>query len=182
MNFFDHKNLGNHLLQLCPKVVKHSVYRTGPWKHVSLILVQNFILPLLHTALTKCSDEYRIIRGIIRVYYIERKWHLLPTRCVNIFIYVRSQNKAEGSPVAGLHHAKFRHFLTYHTCLEELRLITFTAYLGPTFGVTEQHTVQTRRSRVTDADTTFTNIRVTNKGVNFQSKTPVWSQKLMKYQ
>jgi len=28
MNFFDHKDLGNHLLQLCPKVVKHPVYRT----------------------------------------------------------------------------------------------------------------------------------------------------------
>ena len=26
MNFFDHKNPGNHLLQLCPKVVKHPVY------------------------------------------------------------------------------------------------------------------------------------------------------------
>ena len=26
MNFFDHKNLGNYLLQLCPKVVKHPVY------------------------------------------------------------------------------------------------------------------------------------------------------------
>ena len=26
MNFFDHKNLGNHLLQLCPKAVKHPVY------------------------------------------------------------------------------------------------------------------------------------------------------------
>ena len=26
MNFFDHKNLGNHLLLLCPKVVKHPVY------------------------------------------------------------------------------------------------------------------------------------------------------------
>ena len=26
MNFFDHKYLGNHLLQLCPKVVKHPVY------------------------------------------------------------------------------------------------------------------------------------------------------------
>ena len=24
--FFDHKDLGNHLLQLCPKVVKHPVY------------------------------------------------------------------------------------------------------------------------------------------------------------
>jgi hypothetical protein len=27
MNFFDHKDLGNDLLQLCPKVVKHPVYR-----------------------------------------------------------------------------------------------------------------------------------------------------------
>ena len=26
MNFFNHKDLGNHLLQLCPKVVKHPVY------------------------------------------------------------------------------------------------------------------------------------------------------------
>ena len=26
MNFFDHKDLGNHLLQLSPKVVKHPVY------------------------------------------------------------------------------------------------------------------------------------------------------------
>jgi hypothetical protein len=26
MNFFDHKDLGNHLLQLCPKVVIHPVY------------------------------------------------------------------------------------------------------------------------------------------------------------
>ena len=25
VNFFDHKDLGNHLLQLCPKVVKHPV-------------------------------------------------------------------------------------------------------------------------------------------------------------
>jgi hypothetical protein len=28
MKFFHHKDLGNHLLQLCPKVVKHPVYRT----------------------------------------------------------------------------------------------------------------------------------------------------------
>ena len=26
VNFFDHKDLGNRLLQLCPKVVKHPVY------------------------------------------------------------------------------------------------------------------------------------------------------------
>ena len=28
MNFFDHKDIRNHLLQLCPKVVKHPVYST----------------------------------------------------------------------------------------------------------------------------------------------------------
>jgi len=28
MYFFDHKCLGNHLLQLCPKVVKH-LYAVG---------------------------------------------------------------------------------------------------------------------------------------------------------
>ena len=39
MNFFDHKNLGNHLLQSCPKVMKHPVYSntcncsTGPKSH-----------------------------------------------------------------------------------------------------------------------------------------------------
>jgi len=33
MNFFHHKDLGNHLLQLCPKVVKHPVY------HLSLCTV-----------------------------------------------------------------------------------------------------------------------------------------------
>ena len=29
MNFFHHKDLGNHLLQLCPKVVKHPVFITS---------------------------------------------------------------------------------------------------------------------------------------------------------
>ena len=29
MNFFDHKDLENHLLPLCPKVVKHPVYISG---------------------------------------------------------------------------------------------------------------------------------------------------------
>ena len=32
MNFFDHKDLGNHLLQLCPKVVKHPVYSTYSYR------------------------------------------------------------------------------------------------------------------------------------------------------
>jgi len=42
MNFFHHKDLGNHLLQLCPKVVKHPVYSLlllgyKPVQHVTIL-------------------------------------------------------------------------------------------------------------------------------------------------
>ena len=42
MNFFHHKGLGNHLLQLCPKVVKHPVYITweGDRRHALRILAE----------------------------------------------------------------------------------------------------------------------------------------------
>ena len=38
MNFFDHKDLGNHLLQLCPKVVKYPVYHETNLQNVSLYI------------------------------------------------------------------------------------------------------------------------------------------------
>ena len=35
MNFFDHKDLENHLLQLCPKVAEHPVYKCAcPTEHI----------------------------------------------------------------------------------------------------------------------------------------------------
>ena len=50
MNFFDHKDLGNHLLQLCPKVVKHPVYlahlhwrNTGPQHGLYLLGLKKHI-------------------------------------------------------------------------------------------------------------------------------------------
>ena len=39
MIFFDHKDLGNHLLQLCPKVVKHPVYNS----HTELYILVDYI-------------------------------------------------------------------------------------------------------------------------------------------
>ena len=42
MDFFDHKDLGNHLLQLCPKVVKHPVYYKmihGPYNIKAILSV-----------------------------------------------------------------------------------------------------------------------------------------------
>jgi len=41
MNFFHHKDLGNHLLQLCPKVVKHPVYNKTSIKRNILTIKQN---------------------------------------------------------------------------------------------------------------------------------------------
>jgi len=43
MNFFDHRDLGNHLLQLCPKVVKHLVYAV-PENRCTAVLVTHFSL------------------------------------------------------------------------------------------------------------------------------------------
>ena len=34
MNFFHHEDLGNHLLQFCPKVVKHPVYEKNSRVHL----------------------------------------------------------------------------------------------------------------------------------------------------
>jgi len=36
MNFFDHKDLGNNLLQQCPQVMKHPVYT-----HISTFLTKH---------------------------------------------------------------------------------------------------------------------------------------------
>jgi hypothetical protein len=45
MNFFDHKDLGNHLLQLYPKVVIHPVYIITLLQYVqNALLATIFIL------------------------------------------------------------------------------------------------------------------------------------------
>ena len=46
MNFFHHKDLGNHLLQSCPKVVKHPVYG----RHFMFI-------PFIPLACAECDDS-----------------------------------------------------------------------------------------------------------------------------
>ena len=53
MNFFHHKDLGNHLLQLCPKVVKHPVYildcQNGLMAHIQVFreVLRYFIFSFL---------------------------------------------------------------------------------------------------------------------------------------
>ena len=41
MNFFHHKGLGNHLLQLCPKVMKHPVYISIHYTYMSIQYISN---------------------------------------------------------------------------------------------------------------------------------------------
>ena len=68
MNFFDHKDLGNHLLQLCPKVVKHPVYRrAASCTSILSSLAQNTdVCAQLHEpcdvtqgSLTKCQQLHK---------------------------------------------------------------------------------------------------------------------------
>jgi len=56
MNFFYHKDLGNHLLQLCPKVVKHL--------YVKIQLVPRS----KHTVLVIKTSQLMLYREIIVVY------------------------------------------------------------------------------------------------------------------
>jgi hypothetical protein len=53
MNCFDRKDLGNHLLQLCPKVMKHPVYSTDiqyvwPPLLYKLVCVSQLTIELKH--------------------------------------------------------------------------------------------------------------------------------------
>ena len=52
MNFFDHKDLGNHLLQLCPEVVKHPVYI-----HI-YILIHTYIHTNIHIYIATITETY----------------------------------------------------------------------------------------------------------------------------
>ena len=48
MNFFHHKDLGNHLLQLCPKVVKHPVYQNEVFRFISSsFFVSSFLIKIM---------------------------------------------------------------------------------------------------------------------------------------
>ena len=44
MKFFHHKDLGNHLLQLWPKVVKHPVYKIFKYIIIIIIIIDIFNL------------------------------------------------------------------------------------------------------------------------------------------
>jgi hypothetical protein len=66
MNFFHHKDLGNHLLQLCPKVVKHPVYILLITEHNRDVSPQNDgTIPQLFIDPTKDYDsEDKVFGGI----------------------------------------------------------------------------------------------------------------------
>ena len=69
MNFFHHKGLGNHLLQLCLKVVKHPVEMKINWTFVNgcgCLLLQSALQPLWVLACSTIVD-YSQQEGFYRV-------------------------------------------------------------------------------------------------------------------
>jgi len=59
MKFFDHKDLGNHLLHVCPKVVKHPVY--------SLLLLG--YKPVQHVTVLNTVGNCNTVGSVIKLYY-----------------------------------------------------------------------------------------------------------------
>ena len=64
VNFFDHKNLGNHLLQLCPKVVKHPVLyiykKMQGMNNIKFVIIEG-ICETSRNYLKSCSVKHFIL-------------------------------------------------------------------------------------------------------------------------
>ena len=80
MSFFDHKDLGNHLLQLCPKVVKHPV----------LLSVACPAMPYFSTSSHKQYDIWQMLFNIKCVictllrFYAAQNGNAVPTFWDNV--------------------------------------------------------------------------------------------------
>jgi len=81
MNFFDHKDLGNHLLQLCPKVVKHPVY------------IYIYIYIYIYTLSSRDVDVWSKLRRVFS--HLQLESEMIMTYIPRYFIYVKRGHKCE---------------------------------------------------------------------------------------
>jgi len=72
MNVFDHKDLGDHLLQLCPKVVKHPVYIDS---HAYILYFPLFLVT---------HDTRKLKKILAFTYHLERENREGPDRSVTV--------------------------------------------------------------------------------------------------
>ena len=119
MNFFDHKDLGNNLLQLCPKVVKHPVC----YANHHLLLVGNFSQTLT-PPLTISSTTFMFLS------HREHTASLLNTNWLILFIWESYQPRKS----AMLRHkgnsafnVKIRDEYILPLCLQLLNITCFTS-------------------------------------------------------
>ena len=87
MNFFHHKDLGNHLLQLYPEVVKHPVYVCAGIN--GDLLTSLYALPL---RLTPFSNRFRTYSPVTTFMHVALLFDLgcyHAARCVNEKLWCR---------------------------------------------------------------------------------------------
>ena len=81
MNFFDHKDLGNHLLQLCPKVVKHPVLRSrAKTRSYYISWIYKNMLRLL-SVLVFMIEVIRLLKSVHTLQPKVFRWHTCWTFC-----------------------------------------------------------------------------------------------------
>ena len=79
INFFHYKDLGNHLLQLCPKVVKHPVYILWCWRRMEKISWTDHVRN--EEVLLKVNEQRNILHEIRKR---KANWigHILRRNCL----------------------------------------------------------------------------------------------------
>ena len=103
MNFFDHENLGNHLLQLCPKVVEHPVY-------------------LYRMSFTLCVIVRVIPLAIFQMLDQGKKLSYIDVNMVNMYILFSAQHACSvkrnnnNNYYYHHHHHLYAGYLQLHTC------------------------------------------------------------------
>ena len=137
MNFFDHKDLGNRLLQLCPKVLKHPVYSSQhfPFGAVFVCQAGNFWTQLRMMRFSQLCHRI-VIPSVIHRCVIRRvavTFRTIIMASAPFMNLVTTRPKMEGhireniNPHGG--HSSKNHHLSYRTTLF-LRSKIFTTFFS----------------------------------------------------
>ena len=132
MNFFHHKDLGNHLLQLCPKVVKHPVCM-----YVCMCVCM-YLRMCMYVCMYICMYVRTYVCMYVLVYvevylliiYLCNKFHMLsskissitPAERERIFRTSTSIETALRDPLMSLSPHKFALRSDSHCCLQQITI------------------------------------------------------------
>ena len=127
MNFFYHKDLGNHLLQLCPKVVKHPVLLYLWQQLVFYIWITKYSWNYLFVFALYCRYGKQSCFNVVKRYFMSMvyKW-------INTYTYFKS---FYGAVVCVEHRKRCIYGERMGNCEKTMALFLWMCHLGIRLGV-----------------------------------------------